>query len=796
MKSSLWCVAATAALAGCTTDDGGTPAEPSIRPGEAYIYSIATPVIDADYARRRAALLGVDGAVEDRGAVYRVSGGDRLLLIIKATGGLELYDTAKLGEPGYRGPGTMTADEAVRFATDYLIEKDLMPELAHTPVAQLIDAREYDEDDNERRTVPNHYKVAFHLALDASVDEAGRVIPGPVLGADLVVLVGDGEVIGLVWHVPHLARERTAPIYSVDEATGLAVSGVEGGLALHSPRIVYAFTPWTDPGAWLAPETQFAVDDGGGHDFIRVPATPFLPWFAITGGSSATAGAAADLEVEIVGGAAPFLVEWLVASDSDDDRVIATGDHLAARLPEDAEGLICRVTDANGARATRRLPVAHALIFGGPSTHPPLSGSVTLAQASQSKKITGAGWQMQFQTAFDDGLTVSNVFANGNFEFLRMSLPSYFVSTQLETTKTRCELTKSSSGWNTPCKANLINFKCWNGDITQGGITTSCLDPANTPLPWQGNSKRTIPTNPYFMRGFDDDSLVLQSSYEVENIAPGSSCELRITQTYVFEPTSTGMNQCGIGSDAPCMRYFPIVQYWFTKPSQPSVACDDNYIAELTIQQRIDGRQSYKTFNELGAFVYDPSVVPAVSDLAVSLTEEARQMSNEGATDEVFGVHGTMDNYHQRDAMDVVHIPGCNSDVQWNCMHVHWRWAGLANAFSAPEHLYDPSLTGPPNPPKAPGSQSVKAAVVKYGGAEHDPYDAFSVVNNEDLNSGPYQSGSDLVLWVISRSSSFAGKNGCWQKNFAGNVLNLCKSGFDTASTYDQFNLNDWFLLQ
>jgi hypothetical protein len=213
-------------------------------------------------------------------------------------------------------------------------------------------------------------------------------------------------------------------------------------------------------------------------------------------------------------------------------------------------------------------------------------------------------------------------------------------------------------------------------------------------------------------------------------------------------------------------------------------ACADNSVANLSIQQRFDTDQAGGAYKDLAAFVWDPDVDP-INDEFVAEVEVVETMAF--TSDGTYADPGFMDNYHQRDSSHVVKVPGCNFDFGWRCYHTHWRWSGLADSIAvlftaAPQHLgpEPPANAGFTNYPKVPASQTVKVLAVQDAIGESDPYEPFSLVNDQVLGT-PANGGRDIVQWVVSESDAFAGKNGAGQAD---------------SKHYDQYNLNDWFFLE
>ncbi|HYY56657.1 MAG TPA: Ig-like domain-containing protein [Pyrinomonadaceae bacterium] len=337
--------------------------------------------------------------------------------------------------------------------------------------------------------------------------------------------------------------------------------------------------------------------------------------------------------------------------------------------------------------------------------------------------VTGPGtdpnkqWSMQVEVSDNDGLVLRNVKLGQRYMAERISVPYFTLQTSLFA-KQRGELKPDSS--DSSARSRLISYYTFS----------------------------------------DNEKLVVEATYLIDQIpATATSC-LHITQRYEFYNEGFG---CEPSATLPCSRWKPIVKYHFYGQGE---------IVNLNIAQRqhlsVDGIPD----NTVGLFKdcdYPGLCHPTEGGIVGSLGFEKKfnPLYVEWSDRAVTGGQATnkWDNIHQTN-LGIVEEPGLSPDTEPSlhfvgpgcpeCVHSHWRWGAIqGEAFNNGKILeISPS-----------SKQDFDFGVVRYRAGEEDPNDFKDLLQSPEFirttsiaGRNPLQvyrnfAPEDTVLWYSATGS-------------------------------------------
>src|SRR6266404_5967388 len=318
---------------------------------------------------------------------------------------------------------------------------------------------------------------------------------------------------------------------------------------------------------------------------------------------------------------------------------------------------------------------------------------------------TDPNWSMLVQVTDNDGLVLRDIKLGQRYMAEKISVPYYY----LETTalpKQRGEL--KPAGTDASMRSRLVNY----------------------------------------YTAADDEKLVIEATYVIDQIPAGSPSCLYITQRYEFYRTKPGDN-CEPSSTLPCSRWKPIVKYQFIGRN------GGDSLRSINIAQRQHRTVDNNLLNSVGLFRDSDGLGEAISH-ASGFTKKYNPLTNEWYDTIIIGGKDAKqwDNVHQTFS-GIIDEPGVEVNQTWpfihikrsgcpECAHSHWRWGkitGLPAGF-APEG--NSKLIGIP----LGSNQDVDFGVVAYQSGEEHPLNRFS-----DVVNGLVQ------YWQPIRTYNTAGRN-------------------------------------
>jgi uncharacterized repeat protein (TIGR01451 family) len=317
------------------------------------------------------------------------------------------------------------------------------------------------------------------------------------------------------------------------------------------------------------------------------------------------------------------------------------------------------------------------------------------------------GWSMQVEVSANDGVVLHDVKLNNRYMAEKISVPYFWLQTTAFA-KQRGELKPNSS--DSSLRSRLVEF---------------------------------------YINQNDDEKLVIQATYVVDQIPTGSQSCLQITQRYEFYKQIPGDN-CEPSGTLPCQRWKPIVSYkFFGQPGET--------LTSINIAQRQHRTVDNNAANSVGLFRDNDSrvevVLSGVDGFAARCNpvphEWSGQIVKNGSDAKVW------DNIHQtyKGKVDEPY-PSVYSSEQhkWffinpgcpECIHSHWRWGKLLGGEG------NGNLIGIP----AGSTQDVDFGIALYRAGEEDPSDYHNLIGSEPIRTWDPTAGyfggrvpEDTVYW-------------------------------------------------
>lgn len=747
-----------------------------------YAYDLLRPSVDAAFAAKTAAKLGVSAPPEADGAIWRMADGARLVTVHKDTGGFRYYDYAKYGDDGYRiDPASRSRADVERAAKDYVRSLGLLPD-----GALVNDVRV----EAGRGGAPNRWAVQFGFRVAAGVDADGHEQQAALKGALGAVFVGNGEIVAMEWDYPALARRTT----TLPDTQGVLKQAAEGtDSTVGFVELTYWYTAFGENQPRLDPRAVYAPLGAG---LVVRPSTQLRPEIADVADEVSVelpAGEAIALDAPSVsGGTAPYAYRWEALIAGRPATTLSTEASVRATLPHEAVGVKLVVSDAEGMSAERAYIVSsphpdpsHVEQLQAPGPTPtPINNTAVLSG-------TWAQWTAELVAGpgGGGGLALGSVHANGRLVADLWSLPSFTVTTEkMVPSFVTCQL---GAG----CSAKRIESDCWNGTIYRpfSPIPINCINDGSVPLPWAvGSSDKWAIRGgqAYYKRPFNDKSLVIRSVWQLDlGKYTSTTCQLVVAQTYVMEPMNNQDKYCDNVSNNLCAKFYPIVQYFYMNSSL-TAACTTDEVKQISFDQKFEeDLWDHATANgDISLFISDQADVTGplgYLGFAPQMTERTATMAVGSAPggSEYWATasNSTKDNVHERPERNQIYVPGCYSVIDsptMQCSHMHWNWGKAwplgSTASQAPFHIGTPLV---------PGSQTVTATIAIDRPAEFLTPGP-GIANNETIvtvGSGslyPYI-GSKLVTAVDTTCSGAGGRSGSGEPR--------------GARTYDHIGLNSYF---
>ena len=793
----------------CASSSQSPPATGTAASTGLYVYDLARPTVDADYASRVAAQLGVHGEGAADAGNWHVVDGAKAVTVYTATGGVQYFDHSKYGEDSYTIDPSSRSDADVRaVATTYVKERGLLPDGAWADSVRA---------EKGPICAPNCWSVQCSFRLPAGVDLQGAEQTATLKGVVATVLVGNDEVIGLQWDSPRLTR-RAAPLPDPEGVLTDAARGTDSTIGFL--ELTYWYAAFAENMPHLDPQGVFTP---AGASLVIRPATGFRPQFT-EGVSIAdpqlTAGDEANIVApHVMGGTAPYTYRWEAELAGLSPVTLSSAESVTATLPQNTVGLRVRAIDTNGMWTEKEYTVGPAAPMDERAVStPPGGGGVSPTYTTRSLVASNGAWVLNYASTPQPGggLVFGNVRAAGYRVADRWSMPSVTFKTTSMSAPHMCNIGASS------CKTTLRSSECWNGETVtpSSPFALQCHNNDGTPLPWTLNSGDQWAIRggqALYQKPINPNSLVSRNVYEINlSSYTATSCRFFVAQTYIMEPTVQSSQACGSADSNLCARYYPVVQYFYMN-STLSDWCDKetaDYVSYVSIDQKFEqDLTSTTSASDVSLFINDKSSVPAAAinqataypNFAPQVTEMTGAMTTAatGVGADWAGA-GSWDNYHEAaDTINMggsswnpldpftygsgtINVPGCyapGTSSSFQCSHMHWRW-------SVSWLTGQPAWYGTPNS-LVPGSQSVFVTVAIDHDSEYLTPGTSGLVNGETLAT-PYSSGglgtltsykgNTLVTAVDTTSiydASHLGKNGAGEPG--------------GAKHYDQIGLNHYF---
>ncbi|MEK6281680.1 MAG: Ig-like domain-containing protein [Acidobacteriota bacterium] len=301
---------------------------------------------------------------------------------------------------------------------------------------------------------------------------------------------------------------------------------------------------------------------------------------------------------------------------------------------------------------------------------------------------TDPNWSMLVQVTDNDGLVLRDIKLGQRYMAQRISVPYYY----LETT----------------------TFPRQRGELKPDGADAS---------------KRSRLVNYYTTT--DDEKLVIEATYIIDQIPAGSPSCLHITQRYEFYRSRPG-DQCEPSGTLPCARWKPMIKYQF-------VGRNGEFLKSLNIAQRQHRIVDNNSYNTVGLFKdcdFPGTCRPTGGGIVGSFGFERKfnplfvewydRAINGGKTTKQW------DNIHQT-YLGSIEEPGicptCPGSLFVGagcpeCVHNHWRWGAIqGQAFG------NGNILGMP----VGSTQDLDFAVIRYQSGEEDPNDLKDLVQLSHL---------------------------------------------------------------
>jgi hypothetical protein len=332
--------------------------------------------------------------------------------------------------------------------------------------------------------------------------------------------------------------------------------------------------------------------------------------------------------------------------------------------------------------------------------------------------VSGNGWTMDVQVSNADGLVLWNVTLGSRYMAERISIPYYSLKTVKD------GLTFFEAG---PTLGSALELRADGQAAAQGA--SRLVD-----------FRITAPTGGY-------TPLVVEATYSIGKISPLAKSCLRITQRYEFyppidedeqpelscEPSQTLFDGLGefLWVGLTCARFNPVVAYDFC-PQEGETASESDINIPMRFNFKVDA--SSGAAHLLTRDKETRSIVPVDVIGGNPLSNEFLAQPVVGGA----GVGGTPDNFHQMGRLapgTTITLPGWCGPGCPECVHMHWRWAGLLG--------FPPGL--PPGRPLIPlgSDQDIEFGVVRVVPGEDKPMST----GFESFVTGEPIANSNSTLW-------------------------------------------------